>query len=280
MIVSASRRTDLPRCYPGLMAGWIRQGYVRVPNPFNRIERTVSLAPEDVHTLVLWSKDFGPLLADQDGLRSAISAYDQLFFHLTITGLGGTAWEPDVPPPDLVAQQFRPLAALAGDPRRIQWRFDPVVFWRQAGRVESNLAWFERIAVRAREAGVARVTVSLCQWYAKSRRRADRQGLRWFPPRKHSTERLARWLLAAGGRRGLAVEACCSPALTAAGIPAGHCIDAGLLSRLHPRGLQAETRKDPGQRRDCGCSVSADIGSYDLACPSGCRYCYANPKDV
>lgn len=35
--------------------------------------------------------------------------------------------------------------------------------------------------------------------------------------------------------------------------------------------------KDKGQRDSCRCTVSRDIGSYELVCSHQCVYCYANP---
>ena len=76
---------------------------------------------------------------------------------------------------------------------------------------------------------------------------------------------------------GLRLLACCDPSLVEAGAEPAHCIDGELLTRLHPRGLPTELGKDKGQRPQCGCTPSVDIGSYRQRCPDGCRYCYANP---
>ena len=55
MIVSASRRTDIPAFYAEWMVRRLREGYCTVANPFNRNQVTrISLQPEDVDAIVFW----------------------------------------------------------------------------------------------------------------------------------------------------------------------------------------------------------------------------------
>ena len=276
-VISASRRTDLAAFFPEWLAGALRNRKARVVGPAGVFE--ADLSPDSVHTLVLWSKDFSKVLNNAFGLRELLSDYRQLYLHFTITGLGGGVLEPAAPAPSAALAQVEPLIRLAGDPRRVSLRFDPVVFWREGGRVRSNLSFFPVLAETAARFGVRDIRISFAQWYAKARRRAAQRGLGFVDPDEKVKKELAAGLAAKAHCHGLALHACSQSFLTSVdGILPSACIDGRLLSRLHPEGEAASDLKDRSQRQDCRCTRSVDIGSYAQPCPHGCVYCYANAR--
>jgi len=56
-------------------------------------------------------------------------------------------------------------------------------------------------------------------------------------------------------------------------IEEARCVDAERLERVAGRPILNKTRQK-GNRKECACSASRDIGEYDT-CPHGCVYCYA-----
>ena len=273
-VVSVSRRTDIPAFYAEWFMNRVRAGYVCSRNPFNpRQVSTVSLYPDKVAALIFWSKDPRPLLThldelEQRGLRS--------LFHITLTGLPRFL-EPDVPEPPVIAAALHELAQRIGA-QRIIWRFDPVVLGEGMGppQVEEQ---FCRLA-DALHGAVGDVRVSfLRQGYRQVHRRLqgrvrlddfdqDTQGA--TPAAVAETAGL---LGEAARRRGLAISSCAERFdLRPFGIRAGRCIDPGLLEQAF--GLRLDSRKDPGQRGECGCIRSVDIGAYGT-CRHTCLYCYA-----
>ncbi|MEJ5189229.1 MAG: DUF1848 family protein, partial [Breznakiellaceae bacterium] len=65
MIVSVSRRTDIPRFYWDDFIKALERGWVEVTNPFNQAQRRiVSLQPSAVDALVFWTRDPERILAD------------------------------------------------------------------------------------------------------------------------------------------------------------------------------------------------------------------------
>lgn len=277
-VVSASRRTDLVASFDAWLADGIRQGQVRVHGPSGHTY-DVDLAPERVHTFVLWSKDFDNLIHNRSGLLDCLRRYPQLYLHFTITGLGGSLWEQGVLAPDRALSQLDPLIRLVGRPERISLRFDPVVSWEEGGGIRTNLHYFEALAPELSRREIKTVRISFAQWYRKARRRAERYGATYIDPDPEEKLEQARTLADIAEAHGLRLFACSQDFLTAVpGIQPSACIDGRLLQELHPDRAPVPVRKDKTQRKECRCTESVDIGSYAQSCPQSCLYCYANPN--
>ncbi len=241
--------------------------------------RDVDLSPGGVHTIVLWSKDLANLWENVHGLRGLLGAYDQVYVHFTVTGLGGTAVEPGVPAPREALAQLGECVTFAGDPRRVTVRFDPVLLWDEGGRVRSNLPYFRELAPVVAALGIKDVRMSFAQWYGKAKRRAAAHGFPFVDPPDEEKRDRAEALAEIAASHGLTLYACSQPVLGGVpGVLPSACVDGALLGSLHPRREPASGKKDRSQRADCRCTESIDIGSYAQACPHGCVYCYANPK--
>ncbi len=282
MVLSASRRTDIPAFYlPWFMAGIRRGEFVRI-NPYNRRKSVLSVSPDTVHSIVLWSKNYGPLIDSECDVDLVRSGYG-LFFNFTIN-TRDPILEPRVPPLD---ERLRQLEVLSRrhDPRAIAWRFDPLCFYRRgAGPVADNLADFETIARRAAACGIRRCITSFMDDYAKIRRRvAALRGFQFvFPPLEEKVA-IVLEMNRIIGELGMALFTCCEKEVLAllppdSGVRPASCIPSDLLAELY--GGRPSLKKDAGQRvrQGCGCYVSVDVGSYDLhPCRHDCLYCYANP---
>lgn len=277
-VISASRRSDLVAFFPEWLAVAIRGGRTLVFGPSGRAY-AVDLRPEKVHTFVLWSKDFGNLLENAYGLKDALARYNQLYFHFTVTGLGGSFIERGVLPYREALAQISPLVRLAGHPERVSLRFDPVVFWKEEKRIRTNISFFESAAMAAADVGIRDIRFSFAQWYGKALRRAGRLGFRYHDPPLDEKMKLAGDLAQYAGSLGLRLSSCAQDFL--AEVPAivpSSCIDGRLFKRLHPSQEAVSLEKDKTQRRECCCTESVDIGSYSQSCPHSCIYCYANPR--
>jgi hypothetical protein len=273
-IISASRRTDIPKFHASWFMGRVREGRVAYRNPFSGHLHEVSLRPEDVRAIVFWSRDYRPLERHLDELDARGFRY---VFQFTITGLP-RIFEERVPDAETSVATARRLAGRTS-PAHVLWRFDPIVIsgWTEA---EETIERFTRLA-RGLEGATRRCSISFMQLYAKVRRNMapleDAHGLRFRHPAIDEKRAIAGRLATVAAAHGIALVSCCDDALIQAGdgweVGKGRCVDASLIEALFPDRVAPSK---PGPTREaCGCALSRDIGAYDT-CPHGCFYCYAN----
>jgi hypothetical protein len=282
-ILSASRRTDIPAFYMDWFMAGIETGVFEVINPYNQNCRQVPAGPHQVHSIVFWSKNFGPFLSGDFDRRLQQLGY-RLFFNFTIN-TPIPELEPHVPP---LKERLRQMAALSRrhDPETITWRFDPICFFRRDQRhaFHPNLDALETIADALADAGIRRCVTSFVDLYRKVRNRLPAAGLELTDPPVHVKSETLRVMAAVLAQREISLGVCCEQTVLdalppATGIRSGDCIPGLLLARLY--GTDFALKKDPGQRRTrgCTCNVAADIGSYrQQPCYHNCLFCYANPQ--
>ncbi|MBN2288997.1 MAG: DUF1848 domain-containing protein [Candidatus Glassbacteria bacterium] len=274
-VISASRRTDIPAFYLDWFISRLRVGEFRLSNPFNGRERVVQVSRASVHSLVFWSKNYGPLLGRLPELRGW-----NLFFQFTLNS-EDKLLEPGVPPLAERREQMRLLAGIFG-PQAVRWRFDPVACYESGGGKRDNLGGFESLLDFAAGIGLRACTVSFMDPYRKiDKREKQVPGFRFiYPDHGRMVETASRMAAQAAGR-GIRLSTCCEQELARSGIDnlsGGGCIDHALLAGLYGGSLSHVP--DRGQRRSAGCLCheSIDIGSYrEQPCRGGCLYCYANP---
>ena len=270
MIISASRRTDIPAFYADWMVRRLREGYCTVANPYSRNQVTwISLKPEDVDAIVFWTRNPRPLMPYLDELDSRGYQY---YFQYTILGYPREL-DPKSPPAATAIETFRELAEGLG-PNRVIWRYDPIVFTGITSPAfhEEN---FRRLAESLR-GYTRRVVVSIVDMYRKIEKRLKE--LAGTPAAVRPCDAgdfgpLMCRLAELAGENGMEIVSCAEEVdLRPFGILPGKCVDDRVIAEAF--GIEVPKTKDPAQRKACGCVVSRDIGMYE-SCLFGCRYCYA-----
>ena len=264
MIISASRRTDIPACYGQWMMARLRAGEVLVPNPYNasRISR-VALSPGNVDCIVFWTKNAAPMLPLLDELDALGYKY---YFEYTVTGYG-SALEPGLPEKERTVDTFLRLSERLGPGGR-------------GLAVRPGASYFlhhSRVAVRAFRCAVlcaARSHPAVCFQLCG-------------PISGHSSVHRP----VGGNADALAGERVCRHCGRVWAAAVHLCRGCGAFRIRHPaRGVHRQRESGayrrvsnpgvkgiPSQRPACGCAASVDVGVYNT-CPNGCTYCYATTR--
>lgn len=259
MIISASRRTDIPALYPEWFFNRLKAGEVLVPNPYNRkkISR-IPLTPDRVDCIAFWTKNPEPMIPY---LREIDKMGYRYYFQMTITDYEDDI-EAGVPSTAESMATFMLLSEMLGK-QKMDWRFDPILL-NDKYTISYHLEKFEM----------------MCEWLHKA---ADRciisfmdsyKGCPYLEIEQEDMKIIAKGLAEIAGKYDLPLYTCAERVdLSEYGIEHASCIDKEKIRKLI--GYKLDIKKDPGQRKECGCVESVDIGMYDT-CTHGCRYCYAS----
>ncbi len=268
MILSVSRRTDIPNYYSDWFISRIKEGFLYVRNPMNahQISR-IDLSPDVVDCIVFWTKNPANMMEKLDDLRDYT-----YYFQFTLTGYGKDV-EPNLPNKrEELIPTFKRLSEKIGK-EKVIWRYDPILINKRY-TVDYHLKAFEEIAGNLADY-TEKVMLSFVDFYSKTQRNTRELDMKQMTDEEMIS--MAGKMAQIASKYNLVIETCAEQInLQEAGIQHGSCIDKKLIERI--LGCKLIVEKDKNQREECGCFESVEIGAYNT-CLNGCKYCYANFND-
>jgi len=270
MIISASRRTDIPAFYAKWFLNRLKAGFVYVRNPMNYHQiSSVKLSPENVDCIVFWTKDPQQLMKYLDEIDSMGYKY---YFQFTITPYDKDV-EKNVRDKKEIVQTFKNLSEIMGK-EKVILRYDPIFITNQE---TGYTAGFHKDAflkyVDELNAYTDRVVISFLDGYRKVAKNTLGLGIKEM--NEEDMNEIANTFSEITKMYNLELETCAEKIdLAKYGISHTSCIDGNLIEKIIGYKIINKDNRDDN-RENCGCMKCIDIGQYD-SCIHNCLYCYAN----
>lgn len=265
MILSVSRRTDIPNYYSDWFFKQISRGYLYVRNPMNNHQVSkIDINTNDIDCMVFWTKNPKNMIPRLDELKEY-----PYYFQFTLTPYGKDI-EPGLPAKrEELIDTFITLSDKIGK-ERVIWRYDPILI-NNNYTLEYHIATFYEMA-EALSGYTEKVVISFIDSYAKIKK--NMKELKTKDMETIDIKTIAREFGKIAFEHNLDIETCAELIdLDEFGIGHGRCIDDNLINRI--TGTKLNIGNDKNQRKECGCVQSIDVGAYNT-CKNGCKYCYAN----
>ena len=243
MIISASRRTDIPAYYSEWFINRIKAGFVLVRNPRNpRQVSKISLSSDLIDGIVFWTKNPANMMKH----LSEFNDY-MYYFQFTLTPYGKDI-EPNLPvKSNELIQTFKQLSTLIGA-NRVIWRYDPILI-NEKYTIDYHLHAFETIAKQLRGSTKKVIISFIDTHYRNVKSNIKALALKDFEDEQKVE--LARKIVAIAACYGLMVESCSGKIdLQHLGIGPSRCIDYKLFEEL--LGCEIPASKDKNQRPNVG----------------------------
>ncbi len=292
MILSVSRRTDIPAFYSDWFFDRLEEGFVLVPNPINPSKiAKIELKPLKIRSveynllgdkkveiegniegIVFWSKNPRPMLNKLNKLKDY-----KYYFLFTLNGYPQNI-EGGLPPLNERIETFKELTKFCP----VIWRYDPILLTNGID-IDWHIKQFtylcEQLKGYTKHCKISFVIES----YKGCSKTV-------FAPNLQQKHEILAQFSQIASVNGIQIEACAeSGDWSKYNILPSKCIDGAIFEALLTEKFKDENitvkrknNKIDGQRKYCGCMPAIDIGRYDT-CRHNCNYCYARkstPKSM
>ena len=262
VIISASRVTDIPAFHAGWFIDRLKEGYVKWTNPYNKRAQYVSF--EKARLVVFWTKNAEPVINRLPEIDKRNISY---YFNYTLNDYETERIEPGLPALAGRIETFKKLSQKIGK-EKVIWRFDPLIL-SSGLSVPVLLEKIRNIGSELHQY-TNKLVISFVDIDNYTRVKRNLRLNKFNDFREFDIDEIsgfAQELQKLNRKWGLEISTCCEkPDLSEFGITHNRCVDDWLIETSFP--------KDKGQRKNCGCVVSKDIGERNT-CKYNCAYCYA-----
>ena len=292
IIISASRSTDIPTFYADWFISRWKAGYIKWINPFNGKPLYISF--KNTRVVVFWTKNPKPMMKYLDFLDENIPNY---YFQYSLNDYDKEGFEAKVSSVESRIKTFKELSQRLGK-ERVVWRFDPLILTdtididellKRVKKIGDELKDYTKKLV------FSFVDIGIYRKVENNLKKENVKYIEWTP---QVMDEFAQGIYEINKDWDLELGTCSEKIdLEKYNIVHNKCIDDDLMIDLFSKdkklmeflGVEIEQAdlfsdgkvtkkrklKDKGQRKDCGCIMSKDIGAYNT-CPHECNYCYAN----
>lgn len=195
--------------------------------------------------------------------------------HCTITGLGGTKLEPQVPTPNLMVEEsIKMIEKYRINPEAVTIRIDPIV----PEYLNLQMVEIPHILGPLASIGVKDCRISIVDYYPHVRERFDKLGIEHpnkFQEDKPTKDSIISKLACLTVQLDMRLHLCAEslPKKPEINIDTEGCASSESWKRLGIDSLRPITR---GQRKECTCDLKKEdlLAGLEKGCKPGCAYCY------
>lgn len=197
--------------------------------------------------------------------------------HFSITGLGGTKYEPGVMKPNDLLDRIQSMLKLGLDPESVTIRIDPIV----PGVTSTKM--IENIVKRASEMGIKTIRFSIMDQYKTTKKYMEELGYDYskfydgvsMHARDDVREQIETFMDSLIDKYGVTMSTCAEPLSSNSRIKRDACLSVNAVNNM--LGTNVPQSAGTGKRKLCSCfGGKTDLLKYDNVCASSCAYCYAH----